>query len=488
MKICLLFILIPLIGFNQTQIGSDIDGEFDGDRSGVCSISGDGNRIAVGASRNDGTGFNAGHVRVYELQSGNWVQMGQDIDGEASNDLSGTALSLSHNGNRIAIGAPQNSSSGTSAGHVRVYELQTNTWVQIGQDIDGESSGDDSGEAVSISGDGNRVAIGARQNDGNGDRSGQIRIYELQSNNWVQLGADIDGQATLDFFGWSVSISSDGSRVAASAINNDTNGSNSGQVRVFEFHDNDWIQLGGSINGEGEQDQSGFSLSLSANGNIVAIGANRNDGNGSNAGHVRVFKLQSNNWVQLGQDIDGELASDLFGEALSLSDSGNRIAIGAPFNDSLGDASGRVTIYDFQNNSWTQVGTYIDGEAPEDFFGQYLEMSSDGERIIIGAIQNSGSGSFQGHARVFDLPQPTLDINSFLLETVRIYPNPTKDVQTISLPIGLELEGINIFNSLGQKVLHSKKSNLNLNKLSPGTYVLEINTSNGKVLKKIIKE
>mmetsp|Transcript_20638 Transcript_20638/g.28995 ORF Transcript_20638/g.28995 Transcript_20638/m.28995 type:complete len:162 (+) Transcript_20638:299-784(+) len=53
----------------------------------------------------------------------------------------------------------------------------------------------------------------------------------------------------------------------------------------------DWKQLGSDINGEAARDESGWSVSLSADGSIVAIGANRNDGNGNSSGHVRVYSF-----------------------------------------------------------------------------------------------------------------------------------------------------------------------------------------------------
>ena len=42
---------------------------------------------------------------------------------------------------------------------------------------------------------------------------------------WSQLGADIDGEAAYDNLGYSVSLSSDGTKVAIGAIDNDGNGS-----------------------------------------------------------------------------------------------------------------------------------------------------------------------------------------------------------------------------------------------------------------------
>ena len=64
--ILLTILLLPLITFSQTQLGSDIDGEAASDNSGYSvSIDSDGSHVAIGASGNDGTAFNAGHVRIY---------------------------------------------------------------------------------------------------------------------------------------------------------------------------------------------------------------------------------------------------------------------------------------------------------------------------------------------------------------------------------------------------------------------------------------
>ena len=87
--------------------------------------------------------------------------MGQDIDGEAADDNSGYSVSLSSDGSTVAIGALYNDGNGSYAGHVRIYENTGGSWSQIGQDIDGEAADDQSGYSVSLSSDGNTVAIGA---------------------------------------------------------------------------------------------------------------------------------------------------------------------------------------------------------------------------------------------------------------------------------------------------------------------------------------
>ena len=75
-----------------------------------------------------------------------------------------------------------------------------------------------------------------------------------------------------------------------------------------------YFQKGADVDGEASDDRSGESVSLSSDGTIVAIGAPRNDGNGSNSGHVRVFAWDddTSSWEQLGDDIDGEASDDQF--------------------------------------------------------------------------------------------------------------------------------------------------------------------------------
>jgi len=106
-------------------------------------------------------------------------QIGSDIDGEAAGDYSGFSVSLSSDGTKVAIGAPYNDGTGISAGHVRVYVWNENGWQQRGADIDGEAEGDRSGRSVSLSSDGTRVAVGADINSETGVDAGHVRVYSI---------------------------------------------------------------------------------------------------------------------------------------------------------------------------------------------------------------------------------------------------------------------------------------------------------------------
>ena len=201
-----------------------------------------------------------------------------------------------------------------------IVGLSNNTyaqWSQVDSVIYGEGKTDGSGISIDLSSDGTILAVGAINNDGNGSNAGHVRVYFYNGGIWSQMGGDIDGEAADDKSGNSVSLSSDGSIVAIGAPGNDGNGSFAGHVRVYKYNNGNWIQVGKDIDGENSYDRSGTSVSLSSDGTIVAIGAWGNDGNGNNAGHVRVYENNEGDWKQIGGDIDGEVSSDYSGHSVS---------------------------------------------------------------------------------------------------------------------------------------------------------------------------
>jgi hypothetical protein len=319
---------------------------------------------------------------------------------------------MSSDGKTVAIGAPSN---GFWSGHVRIFQWteSSSTWTQVGADIDGEAPGDYSGESVSLSSDGKTVAIGAAWNDGNGVRTGHVRIFQwIESNStWTQVGADIDGDSPDDLFGGSVSLSSDGKTVAIGAeIYPGYGDLSSNYVRIFQWIESTstWTQMGADIDGaEYSGYKSGEFVSLSSDGKTVAIGAPSSVGNVFDSGHVRIFQWteSTSTWTQMGANIDGEAAYDDSGRAVSLSSDGKTVAIGAPENDGNGVNSGHVRIFQWieSTSTWTQVGADIDGELWDRGSGTSVSLSSDGNTVAIGAPRKYDGNGFisAGHVRIF---------------------------------------------------------------------------------------
>ncbi|PCI92880.1 MAG: hypothetical protein COB15_17185 [Flavobacteriales bacterium] len=412
MKKYLLIILIQLIflsGYSQgwVQKGFDIDGEVAGGSSGSSvSMSDDGQTVVIGAVLNNGTGTEAGHVRVYEWNGIAWLQKGIDIDAEAAYDWSGYSVSISDGGNTIAIGAIYNNGTGTNSGHVRVYEWDgsASVWIQKGFDIDGEAAFDRSGHSISMSNDGNTIVIGAVLNNGTGTEAGHVRVYEWNGIAWLQKGIDIDGEAAIDRNGYSVSMSSDGNTIVIGAPFNDDSGTDAGHVRVYEWDGSAWMQKGLDIDGESANDWSGSSVSINDGGNTVVIGALNNDNSGTNAGHVRIFEWDGTTsaWIQKGGNIDGEAVGDRYGNSVSISSDGNTITTGGIYNNgTTGSNSGHTRIYEWDGSAWMQKGLDIDGESANDCSGSSVSMNGDGNTIVIGAIYNADSGIDAGHVRIY---------------------------------------------------------------------------------------
>ena len=281
--------------------------------SSTVSTSADGNIIAIGDRKDDDS---KRKVSIYKLNISSWEQMGEDVYGDAGGDdnHSGMSLSLSHDGNAVAIGAYLKGDNGhLQSGQVRVYQFvadqNSSSWVQKGWDIVGKEPGDISGKSASLSHDGNIVAICAHWNDQHktvdDDTGYVVRVYQFNDNfsdgfsPWEQMGKDIDGVKVGNQSGSSVSLSHGGYVVAISAYVNGDNGVESGRVRVYEFNGSSWEQMGEDIFGEAAGDHSGMSVSLADNGNTVGISFDGNDDNGESSRHVQVhiFNESSNTWV-----------------------------------------------------------------------------------------------------------------------------------------------------------------------------------------------
>lgn len=371
------------------QIGQDLEGEGASDQFGTdIALSANGTRVVIGGLFNDGNGSNAGHARVFGRSGNAWVQLGPDLDAEAAEDRFGGAVAISNDGSRIAVGSYLNDGGGSNSGHVRIFDFTGGAWSQVGGDIDGEA-GRGSGWAVDLNGTGTRVVIGG---PGVGSENGHVKVYQFVDGAWRQVGTTLAGGSE---FGHAVAISDDGNRIALS-YPSATGSSRPGSTQVFDWNGTAWTQVGAPIAGEGISDFSGGALSLSADGSLLAIGATGNDGGGINSGHVRVYRLVSGTWTQVGADLDGA-ERDGFGYSVTLSADGTRLLAAGP-----GGGAAGIRWYTLAGNTWTLattpsfgIGGRIEGSA----------LSPDGRTGAYGNVYFRGSaGSASGVVRLYPLP------------------------------------------------------------------------------------
>ena len=115
------------------------------------------------------------------------TQLGSDIDGEAANDQSGYSVSLSSDGTRVAIGAPTTATAVTQAtcgsmSTVAVLGLSLAQTSTARRPMINRASRSPCQTMAS------GWRLGRLLNDSNGTNSGHVRVYEYSGSAWTQVG------------------------------------------------------------------------------------------------------------------------------------------------------------------------------------------------------------------------------------------------------------------------------------------------------------
>ena len=275
---------------------SELGGDFGDD----LSISGDGSIIAVGnklAQGEDGAS-DIGSVFVYQFKNSTWSLMGSPIEGEDSGDFFGWSVDLSSDGKRVVATAPGRND---FTGAAYCFDFDGSDWKQSGPTINGEFSRENFGTSVALSDDGSVMSVGATGFSpiDVGVGVGRVRSFSFDSftKKWEQMGGALTGVDKFDSFGNSVALSSYGDTLAIGGPENDRLGDNSGHVQVYRFSGLEWVKVGSDLGqydlGEAEGGEFGFSVALSSDGTRVVGGAPFYNFNGfvSDVGQVLAFEV-----------------------------------------------------------------------------------------------------------------------------------------------------------------------------------------------------
>jgi hypothetical protein len=316
------------IWFLAGDIGEELGESF--------SLSADGTRIAVRRKRD-----NPDSVEVYDILAGVATATPATLVGETvSCGANGDTVTLSADGERLAVSCEnfRDAVLGANTGRVEIFDWTGSTWSSIGT-IDGSGQGDFFGWTTAFSNDGNRIAISAPNHDRDLANRGQVRVFDYVtvSNEWSQVGEDILGDNALDQQGFSMDLSGDGrSLVVSSPGAGNDNFDLTGLVKVFVESGGTWSPVGNAIAGVDARDRFGRSVSITDNGTRLAASSYIHD---SARGHLRLFDLIDGSWLQYGSDIDGENPADWFGNgrsSVTLTGDGRRVASGSTKYDDVG--------------------------------------------------------------------------------------------------------------------------------------------------------
>eukprot|EP00978_Attheya_sp_CCMP212_P033617 scaffold136602_cov52-Attheya_sp.AAC.1 len=231
---------------------------------------------------------------------------------------------------------------------------------------------------------------------------------------WNQLGQDIV-ETDIESFGFKVELSNAGNRLAVSAPHDSSFQQKAGQVVVYEYptlgsmptvlNKDEWVPLGQPILGEIQNDNAGWGMDLSGDGSTLAVGF---PGNGN--GYVRVYRYDNDTkqWEQKGNTIAGTQTDSGFGRAIDLSLNGDDIVIGAEhFDGPNGMNSGQVTVYNFDSigKKWDIHGNQMNGVTANDVMGRSVAIGREGRVVLVGSPGNSERAFNAGRVSLFVLTE-----------------------------------------------------------------------------------
>ena len=388
----LLFLSLSILPITATaqfteQIGQDVIGIGErGELGDVVKFSGDGTAyITVEYIEDDNN--DVGVVSVYQQQSGAWVLMGsaintEDVDGEI------VTLAISDDGQTIAIGNAHDSTDQEREGTVKVYAFTGGDWVQQGNTLKGNNIYDHFGISIDFSADATYLVVGAHRPKEETDdpdniraRAGYVETYKKGNSGWSQVGSQLLSGLDVDTFGMTVKLSEDASRLF---VSNWVNTSGDGNTVFTYKNENDNWSGTGSLDGQGGL--HGFDIATSFNGEILAIASYSS----SSTGAVDVYKLRADalgnpEWTAMGSRLEGA-SGEGFGNSIDLTPAGYTLFVGAPrYQNQTTDKVGAVKVYNFLGGEWVMQDLQITGQMDGDILGHAVSASNDGLILAIGA-------------------------------------------------------------------------------------------------------
>lgn len=258
----------------------------------------------------------------------------------------GSSVALSADGNTLAVGGPDDNS---QIGAVWIFTRSSSIWTQQGSKLIGTGGDKArQGNSLALSADGNTLVVGGPNDrigvNPNFTLVGATWVFTRSGSTWTQQGSKLVGTGWVGNEvrqGISVSLSSDGNTLAIGAF---FDNGQVGATWIFTRSGSTWTQQGSKLVGTGATGSSwqGYDTELSSDGNVLLIGGPFDN---SFAGAIWMFTRTGTTWTQIGSKVVNG-AGTSFGNSLGLSKTGNTLGIGMPgYSRPFATAGGAELVY-----------------------------------------------------------------------------------------------------------------------------------------------
>lgn len=330
---------------------------------------------------------------------------------KVASDAFGASVAVDSTATRIIVGANLADVSGTTdAGAVYVFIRSGVTWT-LEQKISAsdKAASDSFGKSVAIDADATRLAIGSYQADVSAVTDvGAVYIYLRTGTTWAFeqkiVAAD---RVTGDYFGWSLAMATDGSRLVSGAIRNDVSSvPDSGAAYVFSRSGTVWTQEQKIVPSDpGNTDFFGNRVTCDASCTRIAVGVRLAETGFTNSGAAYVFLRTGTTWAQEQKIIPFDAATELnFGMTVALDATGTRMVVGAPATGAgTSSTISAVYIYLRSGTVWALEQKIAPSDkGAGDQVGYWVAINATGSHVVVGSHQNDpASVSNAGAAYLF---------------------------------------------------------------------------------------
>jgi hypothetical protein len=376
------------------------------------AISGD--IVAVGARGDGAAGAGAGTVYLYHLAGEAPSQPVWSSHGPSPAMGNGFGGSLALDGLRLVVGSPGDSTVGSYAGSVHVYEIggdlvpvRTATFFNPAP-----TQFKPFGAAVGISG--TRVVVGSAGSDSISSNRGTAYAFDLAAPSPADSAVELENPAAAGYAAFGTAVGISGTRVVVGNHLENTGALDSGCIHLYDLSGPlPAVPVTSRYNPAPAKDDH-FGIAVAISGGVAIASATGDDSRATNAGAVYAYDAAAVIPAAPVATLDepGPSTGDAFGFAVALA--GNRLVSGAPNDRATGESDGRVYVNDLDAPG--APGLAIDHPFPGTggHFGR--AVAADGGMVVVGAPYDHIAPNYSGRAFVFNLDSPTPAVPVAILE------------------------------------------------------------------------
>ena len=313
---------------------------------------------------------------------------------KAAGDNFGRSCAMNSDGTKVIVGAYVEDPDGTTdAGSAYIYTYSGSSW-DTGTKIVASDKAASAffGGSVSMNSDGTKVIVGA---NGDGPYAGAAYIFTYDGSSWDTGTKIVSSDLTnSDQFANSVAMSGDGTKVIVGASNENLA---YGSVYIYTYSGGSWgSEVKIEASDKAANDQFGESVAMNSDGTKVIVGSPYEDPGVTNAGSAYIYTYNGSSWSQQQKiEASDKQDSDRFGDSVAMSGDGTKVIVSAYLEDPDNISSaGSVYIYTYNGSSWSQQQKIeASDKAVNDYFGYSVAMNSDGTKVIVGSQYEDPDGT-----------------------------------------------------------------------------------------------